>query len=239
MSSSANLVGIDRSVPYHRVLMVRPNATNLPSIDLPDGYRYVLFQEGFDQIWAELQYAADHVETIEYGLQRFRNDYLTDPALTGKRAEHYATETDITKLPLYDEMRRRVLFVLDSADNVVGTGALWLGDMFGPLRARLHWIAVHPNTRGRGLARALCARLLKLYHELDSSGLIYLTTQTWSYPAINIYRQLGFEPYLGPRPVNWGAEDADEAGTFEEQAAEAWRIIDEKIAAYRRAKGSR
>jgi hypothetical protein len=54
---------------------------------------------------------------------------------------------------------------------------------------------------------------------------IYLTSQTWSYRAINIYLSFGFQSYHGPKPINWQGAGPD----FEPQSTYAWRLITEKI----------
>ena len=58
---------------------------------------------------------------------------------------------------------------------------------------------------------------------------IYLTSQTWSYKALNIYRQFGFKPYIGPQPSGWKPSTDD----FEQETREAWDLIEKKHKAYR------
>ena len=68
-------------------------------------------------------------------------------------------------------------------------------------------------------------RLLERYAELGWQDDIYLTSQTWSYKAINIYAKFGFRPYLGEKPANWVC------GDFAAENARAWCLIREKIQA--------
>ena len=84
---------------------------------------------------------------------------------------------------------RQCLFVIDeNSDDVVATASLWYGDHFGERHARIHWVTVATSHQGRGLAKALLSHLLEQHRE-QSSDWLYLTTQTWSYKAIGLYRR--------------------------------------------------
>ena len=65
---------------------------------------------------------------------------------------------------------------------------------------------------------------MDLYSKLGQTGGIYLTSQTQSYVAINIYKKFGFCAYMG----ELHGEDFDRA-----EHEEAWKIIDEKISEYK------
>ena len=79
--------------------------------------------------------------------------------------------------------------------------------------------------------------LLELQNRLALGRVAYLTTQTWSYKAIGLYKKFGFEPYLGAKPAGWtvyGKKDlcAEIDSAFSEEIGRAWKIIDEKLAEY-------
>ena len=75
----------------------------------------------------------------------------------------------------------------------------------------------------------MITKLLDFFNELGYKDFIYLTTQTWSYKAINMYLGFGFKPYFGPKPQNWVCEDSE----FERENIMAWNIIFNKINNYR------
>ena len=123
----------------------------------------------------------------------------------------------------------QMLFVLEKATGkAVASASLWYGDPFGYKQMRIHWVATHVGHQGKGLCRAMLSRLMKRYHELGMTGNVFLFSQTFSYAAISIYQDFGFERYLGDEPINWHVEN------FKEAQAQAWQLIDEKIAAYKK-----
>ena len=127
---------------------------------------------------------------------------------------------------LYD----RCLFVVDGKnDRVAAVTSLWLGKLTEdePLHARVHWVATREEYQGLGLIKAIFTYILDLYHKLGDKGYIYLTTQSQSYVAINIYKKFGFVPYLG---------QLHKEGFDLEEHQKAWEIIDGKIAAYKNRK---
>ena len=83
--------------------------------------------------------------------------------------------------------------VLDG-DRAVATATGWHGSLEGyEVRGRLHFVAVHPEYQGRGLARVVVSGALA---RLRAAGFTsaYLTSQTTSARAIALYRRLGFAP---------------------------------------------
>ena len=101
---------------------------------------------------------------------------------------------------------------------------------------RIHWVAVAPKYQGLGILKAMVTRLLDIYNELGYEGYIHLTSQTWSYKALNVYIKFGFKPYYGEKPANWIARNLT-SGNFEpwdykEKNEEAWNMIFKKINEY-------
>lgn len=94
-------------------------------------------------------------------------------------------------------------------------------------RLRVHWVGVDPAHQRRGLARALMLRTIALYDELVPADEppLYLTTQTEIWVACGMYRKLGFVPYRGPMPTNFGSDPE----TFCDKNDEAWRLIDDRL----------
>lgn len=73
-----------------------------------------------------------------------------------------------------------------------------------PFGAELGWVAASPRHAGKGLGRAVCCAVLT---RLISAGYrrIFLHTDDWRLPALNIYLLLGFRPFLfaPDMPARW------------------------------------
>ncbi len=68
----------------------------------------------------------------------------------------------------------------------------------------LDYVVTHPNHRGRGLGRAVCAAVTK---RLVDGGCraVWLSTDDWRLPAIHVYLSLGYRPVMvsGDMPERW------------------------------------
>jgi len=191
---------VDRSIPHIGVLMEKTDACDYPRHALPAGYVFSHYKPGFEARWAALQYEVGLCDSLEEAEAIFENDFAGREALTG-----------------------RMLFVLDQNNELAGTGCLWDGNHFGRTLQRLHYIAVSPSHQGKGIAKAIVSKLLDMYNAIGVGDYIYLTSQTESWRALHLYMGFGFRPHMGERPKNWRCTD------FEEETAEAWRMIFEKI----------
>lgn len=211
--------GIDHAVPYTAVVMTRENAENFPAYSLPEGYHFAIFAPEDEENWVQLQTVVTHVENEQQGRQIFRREFL-------QAGEEILCE----ECPGYAETVRRTVLVKDSAGNLVGAATLWMGDTFGETWQRVHWVAVHPDHQGKGIAKCMIARVLELYKELGCDTPIYLTTQTKTYRAVRLYAQMGFVPYMGKKPVNWTYKAEFPKESFEEENEAAWQLIREKLA---------
>ena len=65
-------------------------------------------------------------------------------------------------------------------------------------------VAVHPEHRGRGHARALIRAAISAYPD---ASVVHLEVRPTNYAAITLYRSLGFQE-TGRRPRYYGDEDA-------------------------------
>lgn len=211
--------GIDHAVPYTGVVMVRENAENIPAFVLPEGYRFAPFTPADEEKWIRLQAEVTHVQSIEQGKKIFREEFLQAPE-----------DIPCEDCPGYTDVVKRTVQVKDMQDNLAGVATLWIGDTFGEVWQRVHWVAVHPAHQGKGLAKCMVARMLRLYTELGCESPIYLTSQTKSYRAVRIYRQMGFVPYMGPKPANWPFRSDLPKESFEEENEAAWELIRKKLA---------
>ena len=199
---------MDKSVPNHRAIMIKYDVENYPRFELPEGFYITGYKPGFEKQWAEIEYVQQCMESEAQAEEIFRREFMSKPEW------------------LYD----RCLFVVDGKrDRVAAVTSLWLGQLSEtePLHARVHWVATREEYQGMGLIKAIFTHILELYRKLGDKGYIYLTTQSQSYVAINIYRKFGFVPY-------WG--ELHREGFDTEEHRKAWEIIDGKIAEYKNRK---
>lgn len=194
---------LDKSIPHIGVLMTKDNPSEYPKYDLSEGYSFCTYQKGYEKDWVELQVMLEQIDNIDEAKDYFKHEFLEFP----------------------DELSQKCVFVKDSNGDIVGTASIWRGNHFGEVLQRIHWVAVHPNHQGKGIAKALITKVLDIYNALGYKDFVYLTSQTWSYKAINIYLAFGFKPFLGDKPKNW-------SGTAEEFGIHrviAWKLIMDKI----------
>ena len=210
--------GIDHAVPYTAVVMTRENGTLSKEYPLPAGYRFAPFTPENEENWIRLQLEVTHVESYAQGSSIFREEFLQAPV-----------DIPCEECPGYPAVVDRTVQIKDAAGNLVGVATLWMGDTFGEVWQRVHWVAVHPDHQGKCLAKCLIARMLQLYGELGCETPIYLTTQTKTYRAVRIYKQMGFVPYMGEEPVNWPFQSEIPQDSFEAENEAAWKLIREKL----------
>lgn len=198
---------MDKTIPYIGVIMTCQNPTGYPHCPLPRGYELRMYEPGMEKDWAELQASVEHMDTAEEALAQFTKELAPDQ----------------------ETLKNRAFFVYSPEGKLAASAILWYGNHFGRKLARVHWVAVAPAEQGKGLCKALMTVLMDLYHKNELTGGMYLTSQTWSYKALNIYRQFGFKPYTGPQLPGWKPSTDD----YEQETREAWDMIEKKLKAYR------
>lgn len=148
--------------------MIRDDLEGLPSFPLPPGFGIRWYRPGDEWVWVDLQ--TPFYEPGAITLDLFRGQFETDP----------------------DTLAARQCYLLDAADQPIGTASAWLYDGFrGPEYGRIHWVAVAEEYQGRGLSKPLlstaCERLAELGHTKA-----YLTTSSERPRAVALYRRFGF-----------------------------------------------
>lgn len=206
---------LDKSLPFHPVIMVKRDAAIYPRYDLPAGYTIVSYIPGREREWAEIMASVGEADSVDDGVKLFGTTFSDHPELLGNRN----------------------LFVLDNEGRAVATASLWEGEHFGVPLPRIHWVACRPEHQRRGLIKALLTALLDMQSSLALGKVLYLTTQTWSYKAIGLYKKFGFEPYFGGKPANWtiyeNKEIVESVNTiYNDINKQAWSIIEAKLAEY-------
>ncbi|AKG73515.1 GNAT family N-acetyltransferase [Salinicoccus halodurans] len=173
-----------------KLQMVRDDLNDIPGYELPEGYRFRMFEAGDEKIWADIETRVDEFETETKALERFRREFG----------------------PYIDEMGHRCLFIENPEGEAIGTTTAWYGDLEGDgnIRGRIHWVGIVPEYQGRGLSKPLLSQVMNILAEFHESA--YLTSQTTSWQAVNMYLNFGF------RPVR-----------LDDDYEEAWSLLEEKL----------
>lgn len=163
-------------VPNVNVYMVCPTLAAWPAYPLPAPYSLRWYQPGDDATWFAVQRASEKFATINDTLHA--REFGTDPA----------------------PLAQRQAFLLDGDGVPIGTASAWWDAQWQGLAwGRIHWVAIVPAYQGRGLAKpllaAVMARMAGLGHERA-----YLVTSTGRLPALRLYLQFGFRPWLATPP---------------------------------------
>ena len=172
---------LDKSLPDAKLMMVRKAGTPIPVFPLPDGFKYVFYKDGDDVDWARIETSVDEFSSEFAALLRFKEDFL----------------------PYAVELYRRLLFIENEDGKKIATANAWWSFVDDERRAWLHWVSVEAGYQGLGLGKAIVSRITQLLEEIEGDVDFYLSTQTWSYKAIDIYKKCGYEPtnekklYLG------------------------------------------
>ena len=157
----------DSRIRYVHLTMERADLDGIAHFDLPEGYRFVLYQPGDCEHWMEIERSAKELPTREAGLAAWERYYGG----------------------LEDTLRDRMLFIENAKGEKVATATAYAAGDWG----QVHWVAIRRDEQGRGLARPLIARVLELLKQLGHDR-AFLTTQTTTWVACRLYLQFGFVP---------------------------------------------
>jgi len=163
---------LDKSVPYAKIKMVRKAGTQLPDFPLPKGYKYTFFEDGNETDWARIETSVDEFDSEFAALLFFKEEFI----------------------PYVDELYRRCLFIETEDGKKVATSTAWWSFVNDERRAWLHWVSVDTRHQGLGLGKAIVSKVTRLLEEIEGDVDFYLSTQTWSYKAIDIYKKCGYIP---------------------------------------------
>jgi ribosomal protein S18 acetylase RimI-like enzyme len=153
------------------VLMIRTNMEGLPHVAPPSGFRIRTYQEGDALEWVRIHELADQYNKVT--LETFQCEFGYD----------------------IEAMRGRGFFIETDAGEVIGTATAWYDGAFeGEPYGRVHWVAIIPEYQGRGLAKPLLSAVME--HLAQSHDKAYLVTSSARIPAIHLYLEYGFQPFL-------------------------------------------
>lgn len=148
------------------LLMRLPSLENIPPTpELPAGY--VL-----------REYAPGDLESLAVLLDLAFSDMKWT---TGTVRERLIDAPDVKKT-----------YVIEYDGGLAATASARLVPEEFPESGYLHWVAVHPNQRGKQLGAAVSIAVLREFVVLGCKDAV-LETQDERLPAIKIYKKLGFE----------------------------------------------
>ena len=173
-----------------KLQMIRESSKNIPMYELPKGYRFRMFKDGDQQLWANIEMRVDEFKTEKDALQRFNREFGN----------------------YIHEMEERCLFIETEEGEAIGTTTAWYGDLKGDgkIRGRIHWVGVVPEYQGRGLSKPMLSQAMNILAGRHDE--FYLTSQTTSWQAVNMYLNYGFEPVR-----------------LDESYDAAWSMLEEKL----------
>jgi len=163
---------LDKTIPYAGIYMRRKAGMPIPDHPLPDGFRFSFFDGGDEESWARIEVSVLEFSSEFAAILHFKKEFI----------------------PFLDELKRRCIFIENSEGEKIATSMAWWSLINGERRPWLHWVAVVPEYQDLGLGKAIVSRVAALMVELEGDVDLFLSTQTWSYKAIGIYKDHGFEP---------------------------------------------
>jgi ribosomal protein S18 acetylase RimI-like enzyme len=169
---------MDRTVEHIEFNMYLSDLKSIRAFALPPGYSIRLFEPDDERFWVDIEMRAGEFSTPERGFAAFDRDFR----------------------PHHSKLSRQMHFLVHEEDGPVGTATAWFGIHDGRSIGQLHWVAIVPEHQGKGLAKPLVSAVLQRIAEDHSEA--FLSTQTWSWRAVALYRGFGFLPVIdGPDAV--------------------------------------
>lgn len=139
-------------------------------LSLRDDYCIEKYSVGMEKVWTDIQKAA--------------GEFMED---TDEDVQSYFVNRFDNK-----DLRNRCIFLKNiHTEKYVGTCIAWEEKCNGETVPVLHWLAISDEVAGNGYARMLITQIMKLF-ETEEKYPIYLHTQPWSYKAIKLYNDFGF-----------------------------------------------
>lgn len=162
---------LDKSVPFHTIIMKRAYEKAPVSVALPVGYKIRAYEPGDEISWAEIQTEVLEFDSLEQALICHQG-----------------------YIPRIDDLKKRQWFMESPNKTLVATATAWCDDIPKGKIPVVHALSCRPKHQGNGFGRAVAIKMLESFYELDTKLDVWLDTQTWSYKAVELYLSLGFVP---------------------------------------------
>ena len=162
----------DTRIKYYELLLER-DLEQIPSYDLPDGFRFVFYEKGDRDAWIAIEMSAREFTDYEQGLNAWRKYY----------ADHE------------QELPKRMIFIENADGEKIATATAFYdvinGDASGD--GWLLWVAVSRECQGKGLSKPLISYTMETLRNLGYTHM-KVPTQTTTWLACKLYLDFGFYP---------------------------------------------
>lgn len=162
--------GTLEDTPNTELTMVRDDLASIPEYSLPAGYRFRTYRAGDDAVWVSLHRIGEPFIHVSHRL--FEEQFGG----------------------AMDALDDRMFFVETLAGQPVGTITAWWEKDRHALdeSGRIHWVIVHPEHRGLGIAKAMMTKAMRRL--LRSHARAMLGTSARRLHALKLYLDFGFLP---------------------------------------------
>ena len=173
---------IEKTLKYYPLVMKYDDTSKFKEYKLPEGFRFKFFQPGDEQDWIDI-----HISSGEF----------TDEELASVHFHEYYDD-------FIDELSERCVFIVDSnTGEKVGTATIskYYDEQYG-YDATVDWVAIKKEYQGKGLAKPLISKFMKIAHD-NGHDRVLLHTQTHTWLAAKLYLDFGFEPIIEEEIMGW------------------------------------
>ena len=144
--------------------------SNLNKEKLHKDYSLSFYQKGDKHAWANIMYKTKEFSSVKEALERFENEF-------SKKEE---------------KLKCTCMFIETKKQEKIATIIAWNGTFNNQEIGRIHWLSVVPEHQGKSLSKYLLYKASELLFQ--KYDLIYLSTQSKSEKAINLYLNNRFKP---------------------------------------------
>lgn len=164
---------IERTLKYVDLYLMYDDLDNVPEYKLPEGYKFVFFENGSERDWVNIELSSGEFLSFEEGMENFQKYY----------GEHY------------QDLKKMCLFIENKNGKKIATAtAFYLENPMEDITGNVHWVSVRKEYQGKKLSKPLIAETLKQMRKLGHKKTL-LHTQTHTWLAVKVYLDLGFVPY--------------------------------------------
>jgi len=145
---------------------------DLPDLDIPGGYSIRCYRPGDEAAFVRIKnaaFAGEQAGGRDWTDADFEKEYLASP--------HFKVD--------------RVLFA-EFEGQLVGTTTAWTSEYEGREIGLIHWVAVVPEHRGKGLGWMLNVAAVHKLKQLAYDDCVLSTNESLS-SAVRLYKRLGFQ----------------------------------------------
>jgi len=160
---------LDRGIPFCNIIL-KCSKYSYREVILPEGFRIVPFENGFERAWAGMEFAVGDFHSEKAAAEYFNTVYMCD----------------------LNHSREKMRFLLNEKRQVIGSCIAWQDIRNDIPVSSLHWLIVDEKYQGQKLGRALCNDTMRIFQQ-DNGFPVYIHTQPWSWKAILLYLSCGFK----------------------------------------------